>query len=97
MRRNSLICLLTKVSGTGKQWLVLFSNEMKAENPSVSIVEPMAIANLLETSKQETLQMQLQLSAHFEIQHGVTCLPEIISFEESSLYRLGQSHSGVPV
>lgn len=40
---------------------------MKAQNPFVSIAEPMAIVDLLETKKQETLRMQLQLSAHFEI------------------------------
>jgi len=67
MRRGSLRCSQTKISGTGRQWLVLFSSEMKAQNPFVSIAKPMAVADLLEISKQETLEIQLQLSAHFEI------------------------------
>lgn len=67
MKRDSLRCLLTKILGTGRQRLAVVSNKMKAQNPFVSIAEPMAVVDLLETKKQETLRMQLQLSAHFEI------------------------------
>ena len=67
MKRDSLRCLLTKILRTGRQFFVLISNEMKAQNPHLSIAEPMATVDLLETSKREVLQMQLQISAHFEI------------------------------
>lgn len=51
VKRDSLRCLLPKSLGTRRQWLVLVSNKMKAQISFVSIAEPMAIVDLLETIK----------------------------------------------
>lgn len=56
-KKETLIYFLTKALRTGRQWLLLNSNKIKAQNPFVTNAEPMAIVDPLETRKQETLWM----------------------------------------
>lgn len=57
VNKVTLRCFLAKMLRTERQQLVLVSNKIKAQNPVVSIAEPMANVDLFETRKQETLWM----------------------------------------